>query len=76
MESKPTYEELEQKVVELERNILQYENTENQYRYLVDSTTDSMYLVDEKFRYIFMNNNRAYSKIEIAHRKNYRTFIR
>jgi PAS domain S-box-containing protein len=50
MESKPTYEELE-------RNILQYENTENQYRYLVDSTTDSLYLVDEKCRYIFMNNN-------------------
>jgi len=57
MESKPTYEELEQKVAELERNILQYENTENQYRYLVDSTTDSLYLVDEKCRYIFMNNN-------------------
>ncbi len=57
MESKPTYEELEQKIAELERNILQYENTENQYRYLVDSTTDSLYLVDEKCRYIFMNNN-------------------
>jgi two-component system cell cycle sensor histidine kinase/response regulator CckA len=57
MELKPTYEELEQKIAELERNILQYENTENQYRYLVDSTTDSLYLVDEKCRYIFMNNN-------------------
>ena len=57
MESKPTYEELEQKIAELERNILQYENTENQYRYLVDSTTDSLYLVDEKCHYIFMNNN-------------------
>jgi PAS domain S-box-containing protein len=57
MESKPTYEELKQKIAELERNILQYENTENQYRYLVDSNTDSLYLVDEKCRYIFMNNN-------------------
>ena len=57
MELKPTYEELKQKIAELERNILQYENTENQYRYLVDSTTDSLYLVDEKCRYLFMNNN-------------------
>ncbi len=57
MESKPTCEELEQKIAELERSILQYENTEKQYRYLVDSTTDSLYLVDEKCRYIFMNNN-------------------
>ncbi len=57
MKSKPTHEELKQKIAELERNILQYENTENQYRYLVDSTTDSLYLVDEKCRYIFMNNN-------------------
>jgi len=57
MKSKSTYKELEQKISELERNILQYENTENQYRYLVDSTSDSLYLVDEKCRYIFMNNN-------------------
>lgn len=57
MKSKPTYKELEKKIAEFERNILQYENTENQYRYLVDSTTDSLYLVDEKCRYIFMNNN-------------------
>lgn len=57
MKSKLTYKELEKKIAELERNILQYENTENQYRYLVDSTTDSLYLVDEKCRYIFMNNN-------------------
>jgi PAS domain-containing protein len=57
MKSKPTHEELKQKIAELERNIQQYENTENQYRYLVDSTTDSLYLIDEKCRYIFMNNN-------------------
>ena len=57
MESKPNYEDLEQKIKELEQGILRYENTENQYRYLVDSTTDSLYLVDEKCRYIFMNNN-------------------
>lgn len=57
MKSKLTYEELKQKIAKLERNILQYENTENQYRYLVDSTSDSLYLVDEKCRYIFMNNN-------------------
>ena len=57
METKPNYEDLEQKIKELEQVILRYENTENQYRYLVDSTTDSLYLVDEKCRYIFMNNN-------------------
>jgi two-component system cell cycle sensor histidine kinase/response regulator CckA len=57
METKPNYEDLEQKIKELEEGILRYENTENQYRYLVDSTTDSLYLVDEKCRYIFMNNN-------------------
>ncbi|HEX7415836.1 MAG TPA: PAS domain S-box protein [Smithellaceae bacterium] len=57
METKPNYEDLEQKIKELEQIILRYENTENQYRYLVDSTTDSLYLVDEKCRYIFMNNN-------------------
>ncbi|MGB4090215.1 MAG: PAS domain-containing protein, partial [Smithellaceae bacterium] len=33
------------------------EHTSNQYRYLVDFTSDSLYLVDEKCRYVFMNNN-------------------
>src|SRR4030042_1219642 len=57
MKPKPTREELEQKIKELEHKILQFENTENQYRYLVDSTTDSLYLVDEQCHYIFMNSN-------------------
>ena len=57
MKTKPNYEDLEQKIKELEQGILRYENTENQYRYLVESTSDSLYLVDEKCRYIFINNN-------------------
>ena len=57
MKPKLTREELEQKIKELEHKILQFENTENQYRYLVDSTTDSLYLVDEQCCYIFINSN-------------------
>src|SRR4030066_631280 len=57
MKPKFTRGELEQKIKELEQKIIQFENTENQYRYLVDSTTDSLYLVDEQCRYIFINSN-------------------
>jgi PAS domain-containing protein len=57
MKSKLTREELEHKINELEQKIIQFENTENQYRYLVDSTSDSLYLVDVQCRYIFMNSN-------------------
>ena len=57
MKPKLTREEIEQKIKEIEHKILQFENTENQYRYLVDSTTDSLYLVDEQCCYIFINSN-------------------
>src|SRR4030066_834972 len=57
MKPKFTRGELEQKISELEQKIIQFENTENQYCYLVDSTSDSLYLVDEQCRYIFMNSN-------------------
>jgi two-component system, cell cycle sensor histidine kinase and response regulator CckA len=57
MKSKLTREKLEQRIQELEQKILHFESTENQYRYLVDSTSDSLYLVDDQCHYIFMNSN-------------------
>jgi PAS domain S-box-containing protein len=57
MKQTPTADELEQKIRELEQKVHELENTGNQYRYLVDSTSDSLYLVDEMCRYLFMNNN-------------------
>jgi two-component system, cell cycle sensor histidine kinase and response regulator CckA len=70
MESKPTYEELEQKIAELTERVREQIGIENQYRNLVDSTSDSLYLVDVDGRYLFMNNNHAQrlniSKAKIA----------
>ncbi len=57
MESKPTYEELEQRNAELSRKLREQLEIENQYRNLVDSTSDSLYLVDARCRYLFMNHN-------------------
>ena len=57
MKSKQNCGELEQKISELELEIRKLGSTENQYRSLVDSTSDSLYLVDDKGRYIFMNKN-------------------
>jgi len=57
MKQTPTADELEQRIRELEQKLHELENTGNQYRYLVDSTSDSLYLVDEMCRYLFMNNN-------------------
>jgi PAS domain S-box-containing protein len=57
MKSQPTYEDLIQRTKTLEQEILKLNTTENQYRYLVDSTSDSLYLVDEQCTYLFMNNN-------------------
>jgi PAS domain S-box-containing protein len=57
MEAKPTYAELEQKNAELSRRLHEQFEIENQYRNLVDSTSDSLYLVDADCRYLFMNNN-------------------
>lgn len=57
MKEKPTYEELEKKVAELIRKAREKSVNENQYRSLVDSTDDSLYLVDDTCRYLFMNNN-------------------
>lgn len=57
MMSSDKQDNLERKIQELELKLQQLENTESQYRYLVDSTSDSLYLVDEKCRYLFMNHN-------------------
>jgi len=59
MEAKPSYAELEQKIAELTEKIQQQIGIENQYRNLVDSTSDSLYLVDADGRYLFMNTNHA-----------------
>ncbi len=52
-----TYEELGHRIKDLEQKIHQMEISGNQYRYLVDSTSDSLYLVDEEGRYLFINDN-------------------
>ena len=59
MQAKPSYAELEQKIAELTDKIHQQIGIENQYRNLVDSTSDSLYLVDADGRYLFMNTNHA-----------------
>ena len=59
MNAKPTYEELEQKVALLSRKVNEQQAVENQYRNLVDSTSDSLYLVDSDCRYLFINQNHA-----------------
>jgi len=59
MEAKPTYAELEQKNAELSEQLRQQQEMETRFRNLVDSTSDSLYLVDADCRYLFMNNNHA-----------------
>jgi len=59
MDAKPSYAELEQKITELTLKIQQQIGLENQYRNLVDSTSDSLYLVDVDGRYLFMNTHHA-----------------
>ena len=59
MKVKPTYEELELEIKKLSEKINRQSEIENQYRNLVDSTSDSLYLVDEAGRYLFMNSNHA-----------------
>ncbi|MRR16687.1 MAG: PAS domain-containing sensor histidine kinase [Deltaproteobacteria bacterium] len=59
MEAKLTYAELEHKITELTQKVQEQIGIENQYRNLVDSTSDSLYLVDIHGRYLFMNSNHA-----------------
>ncbi len=48
---------LEKKIDDLEQKLHETETSLNRYRYLVDSTDDSLYLVDEAGRYLFINDN-------------------
>lgn len=59
MEAKPTYAELEQKNKELSDKLHRQMEIENQFRNLVESTSDSLYLVDSDCRYLFMNQHHA-----------------
>lgn len=57
MEQCNSCKEIEQEKDELEKRLHRLENTEKQYRYLVDSTSDSLYLVDDNSHYLFINYN-------------------
>ncbi len=54
MARKPTYDELEQRVNELEKQVGRLKETEK-YRSVVESTEDSIYLVDRDCTYLFVN---------------------
>ena len=58
MAKKPTYEELEQRIKELKKEVLgrkraekELRESEERYRSLVESTEDSIYLVDRECKY-------------------------
>ena len=59
METKPTFAELEDKISAVSEKVRKQLSLENHYRILVDSTNDSLYLVDIDGRYLFMNPNHA-----------------
>jgi PAS domain S-box-containing protein len=56
MADKPTYEELILKVKMLEKQASLHRHLEDVYRAVVESTSDSIYMVDKECRYLFMNN--------------------
>lgn len=59
MDTKPTYDELEQLNADLTEKLQKQMEIETRFRNLVDSTSDSLYLVDADCRYLFMNTNHA-----------------
>ena len=59
MNVKPTYAELEQEIAKLKETLHEQSRLENQCRKLVDSTSDSLYIVDGNGRYFFMNQIHA-----------------
>lgn len=66
MENKPTYNELEEKVRELENNILKYRHLVQSQKHqahileiMTDQMEDMVYLKDKNFRYVFISNNYA-----------------
>ncbi|MEN6319504.1 MAG: diguanylate cyclase [Syntrophaceae bacterium] len=58
MAEKPTYEDLILKIRDLEKKASLYRHLEDVYRSVVESTSDSIYMVDKECRYLFMNNHR------------------
>ncbi len=57
MQDKLTYDDLILKIKELNEKASEQQHLENVYRSVVDSTSDSIYLVDEHGRYLFINNH-------------------
>ncbi len=60
MLKKPTYEELEQRVTDRKEAEEALRGSEDVYRSLVESSEDSIYLVDKNCNYIFMNQNHLF----------------
>ncbi len=58
MVEKPTYEKLEQRVKELEKDVFklkQVEDALHQYEHIVSSSTDMLALLDKRFKYLATN---------------------
>jgi diguanylate cyclase (GGDEF)-like protein/PAS domain S-box-containing protein len=56
MKNKLSYDELMIKLEELEKITSDHRRLEEVYRSVVESTSDSIYMVDKECRYLFMNN--------------------
>jgi PAS domain S-box-containing protein len=57
MVTKPTYKELHKKLEMLEDEFARYRQREETYRSLVESSSESLYMVDKDCKYLFANNN-------------------
>ncbi|HUH65410.1 MAG TPA: PAS domain S-box protein, partial [Syntrophales bacterium] len=53
--TKPTYDELARRLSKLEKKVSEQTRLEEVYRSVVESTSDSIYMVDKDCRYLFMN---------------------
>jgi diguanylate cyclase (GGDEF)-like protein/PAS domain S-box-containing protein len=56
MKNEPSYNELTIKLKKLEKTISDQRRLEEVYRSVVESTADSIYMVDKDCQYLFMNN--------------------
>ena len=57
MVTKPTNKELQKKFEMLEDEFARCHQREETYRFLVESSSDSFYVVDKDCKYLFANNN-------------------
>jgi PAS domain S-box-containing protein len=55
--TKPTFKELQKKFEMLENELVRCRQREETYRSLVESSSDSLYMVDKNCRYLFANNS-------------------